>query len=363
MGIINLKNFFSYTFLYILSIGIPTLIVAIYAPIFFQEFSYSNIEIGFLLFLIALCPFFIPFFFLKFKINTKTILSILALYLSSILCFFLSIHSLIFLSINIIFFSFLQGVLFSYIDGLVMDEFKNYYGKMRGSGSLTFATLSIILATYYSLTIISWLMIIYVILFAILFLYVVLYIPHHEKHSKIELKKEFFFAEKKLWLTIILVNLGMGAFYAFFGIFLLDHNYSVKDLSYLWTISTISEIIFMFKQETVGKYISSINLIKLAILATIIRFIIVYIGYEHIYLLYFTQVLHFFSYAMFNYGIMKLLADKYCDYIQPKIQIYRSFLGLGVALGSLLGGFIYGYYFFLIITFIFIIALFVFSKK
>ena len=344
----------SFFFFYFAGVGV----YIIFLPKILQNVGYLSYEIGIVFSIVPLMRFLTPFLFLKiFTLSKKVFkLSLLVSFICVGLLFF-TIHNFYLLSVDIAFFGMANALVMPYVDAIALEKLKNSYGKSRLWGSLGFMIVGLVLAKFFTGYKIGLWFYLVIAFMVTLFGYII-----SKRSSEFNLKKDNLSVKFDMlkhwhfWISIFLVQLSFGIFYSFFTIYENSHGISIEQISYLWSLSIVCEIAMFIFQERLLK-LNLAKVIKFAIFVTTLRWFLLYLFPSFLVVVSLTQTFHAISFALFHSATIVYL---YRLYKQKKLamQFYHGIsYGLGGFAGSLLGGYFYGEYIFLIASFIALIAL------
>jgi len=242
---------------------------------------------------------------------------------------FLSMFSLFLLGIG-------KNVILTYYDSKVIGINYNLY---RGIGSVAFALTALGVGMGY----------IYLntlgIILSIIFFINYFSIVYMKDDNMIIASRNFFSLKNMLnskffWLSIFFHRIGMGIFLSFAGIFIVyTLKYTELQFSYMWIWAVILEgtVLFFYK-----KIFSIQTFISIALIATVIRFLLIYLFPEYFFVFIMSQSLHAFSYAVYHLNILETINITFKERTPINIKIYHSISeGLSLFLGSLIGIYIY----------------------
>jgi PPP family 3-phenylpropionic acid transporter len=137
-----------------------------------------------------------------------------------------------------------------------------------------------------------------------------------------------------------LMSLAHGPQYAFFSIYLVDHDYSKAAVGGMWTFGVIAEIaVFLLMPALLRRYsLSGILLVCFA--ATVVRFLMIGWGVDLAPVLFFAQLLHGLSFGAYHAAAVTAIHRWFRGAHQVRGQaIYLSVsFGAGGVLGSMLSG-------------------------
>ena len=172
-----------------------------------------------------------------------------------------------------------------------------------------------------------------------------------------------FSKEKEFWIALILMQISFGGFYNFFTIVNIEAGIPKNLIGWLWAIGVGAEIlIFIFQEKFINKF-SPLFWIKISLLLTSIRWIVLNFVVGNFFLVALTQLIHAFSFAIFHTASLLYLSNRYEN--KTLAQQFYAGVGYGLAafLGSIIAGIIYGKNLFLIEGFVVLIGFVIILKK
>lgn len=222
---------------------------------------------------------------------------------------------------------------------------KGHYSRIRMWGSVGFIIASIglgYLIDWAGISSLLWaILVVQITLFLLTFsLAEVKVAPHHTDDASVwEIIRRP--AVIALLLGCALMVTAHGVLYNFYSIFLAEHGYSKGMIGWLWSIGVICEIvIFMLMPKLMRRF--SLKTIILASLAlAVIRFAMIGIAVENLFLLVLAQSLHAATFGSFHAATIEVVGQFFNGRHQAKGQaIYNSVTyGLGGAIGGIAGGY------------------------
>ena len=301
----------------------------IFLPKFFKEVGFNALQIGLTFAMMPIARFLTPFIYLKKPLTKKDYL--LGLIISSLSAFLLLTHNfyLILLSFFLIGASF--AVVFPYIEAIAIEKLKEKYGQSRVFGSIGFMLFGIIFS-YISGNLI-YLFIILMILTNLIALYFLEDRTIKKSYSPINLMKEW-----KFWAGVILLQISFGGFYNFFTIYNIQHGIKEEYIGWLWAIGVIAEILVFIIGHRFLKKLKPKKWIKISILLTSIRWLMVYLFAGNLILIALSQIIHAFSFAIFHTSALLYLSKKY----ENKTLAQQFYAGIGYGFAAFLGSVISG---------------------
>lgn len=309
----------------------------IFIPKILSMLGYNAVQIGTIFASAPLVRFAVPFFFLRgFTLNQKTFFLSLLLMGSGAIGFYPSLNSFAaLLGVNIIFGIGLALVL-PYIEVIALEHIgKERYGQIRLFGSIGFIAISLILVQFLSAPENGIYFLIAMAMVTIVF--GSLLGSYQGKSSSADTPAETinigrFSRHIYLWIGFFLMQVSFGPFYNFFTIYVTDHGISLDTTVWLWSFGVIAEIImFYFQGPLLQKNL--LRIIWFTSIITAFRWMIVALFPDSNLLLFASQSLHAFSFALFHTSAIALLFHLY----QSKRLSQQFFFGISYGLGGFIG--------------------------
>lgn len=225
-----------------------------------------------------------------------------------------------------------------------LGEDTHKYSVVRLWGSLGFVFSVIVIGSMlddfgYQLVPIS-IFILYV--FIVLFSFMVSDAPqktHHVEQGSIlkVLKQPHVIA---LLLVCFLMQMSHGPYYTFYSIYLKQFDYSSTALGWLWALGVIAEVVlFMFMHKLMPRF-GPAALLKIALLLTTLRWLLIGAYVENLAIVIFSQCLHAASFGLYHAVAIELFHRNFKGRLQGRGQALYSAIsfGAGGAVGTLLSG-------------------------
>lgn len=326
---------------------VVTGVYVIFMPKILQNIGYETLHIGIIFALSPLMRFLVPFLFLKKIELTKNIFYIaLGSALCSIFLFYITIENFyLFIFPNLLLGASL-GMILPYIETYAMVHLqKERFGKSRLFGSIGFMLVGIILAKHLD----DYMNGLHYLLFGMTctLLFAFLLVQNNPVFAQ---RRDFGDVRfrigdaKYLWISLFLMQVSFGAFYNFFTIYETEHLISLEITSYLWAFGVICEIVLFYFQSPLLSTCKLLTLVKIGVLATVIRWFLLFLFPNSLIVSFAAQSLHAFSFALHHTAALSLLYSIYKD---KKLagQFYYGFsFGFGGFVGALISGYFYGEY-------------------
>ena len=318
----------------------------IFVPKILAMIGYSPSAIGIIFASAPLIRFIIPFLFLKgFKLNQTTFYIALMLMGTSAIAFYPALHHFFPILMVNIFFGIGIALILPYIEVIALQTIgKERYGRIRLYGSIGFIAVALILVKFLSSPEVGIIFLIGAALLTVFFGFIIGTNSHtiHKENCDSSLPECRFSlkGDEFLWLGFLLMQVSFGPFYNFFTIYTTDHGISLETTSWLWSFGVIIEIIMFYFQ---GKLLTK-NLHRILILTawiTAFRWIIVALFPNSLMLLFASQSLHAFSFALFHTASISLLFSLYKARQLSQQFFFGISYGLGGFIGALGAGFLY----------------------
>lgn len=148
---------------------------------------------------------------------------------------------------------------------------------------------------------------------------------------------------REVWILLtitVLVQVSHGPYYAFFSLYMEQSGYSRLATGALWSFGVICEIgLFLFAPGVWQRW-PLVRLLQVALVATVIRWILTVIAPGHLLILVSAQALHLASFAIVHTVTVQLVHQLFPARLHGQGQALISSLGYG--LGGAMGAFIAG---------------------
>ncbi|MDF1878635.1 MFS transporter [Sulfurimonas sp. SAG-AH-194-C20] len=333
----------SFYFFYFSVVGV----YIIFIPKVLTSFEYSPQEIGIIFAAGPLVRFILPMLFIKgLKLERKAFNISLVIMILSSLSFYTFIEDFYLLLLSNIFLGVGLGVTLPYIEVIALEKLgRENYGKVRLFGSLGFVLVALILVRLLSSPIVALEFLVVLSFATAIFAFIIVHeLYKNKKGNKEAVVNDInLFKDWKLWLGLTLMQLSFGAFYNFFTIYSTDNGISLETTIYLWSFGIAAEIV-MFQYQARFLRSKLLVLLQITTLLTAFRWFLVFVYPQNIYVLYFSQSLHAFSFALFHSSAIAYLHQLYKHKALAQQFFSGITYGLGGFLGALLSGVIYEQY-------------------
>jgi len=318
----------------------------IFMPKVLFTLSYSPQEIGVIFAAAPLVRLLLPILFVKgFRLNHQTFNMALILMLVSSFAFYSFVHDFYKLLISNVFLGMGLSLILPYVEVIALEKLgKENYGKVRLFGSVGFVLVSLFLVRYLDTPTrpLDFLLGLNMITALVAFTIAKVLAKTQEKSAVIE-NDITVLKDWRLWLALILMQVSFGAFYNFFTIYATDNGISMQMTINLWVFGVLAEIIMLYFQATFLKK-NLLIILEITMFITVVRWLLVYLFADNLYILYFSQTLHAFSFALFHSAAIAYLHQLYKNKALAQQFFSGITYGLGGFSGALLSGVIYEYY-------------------
>ncbi len=339
----------AFYFFYFAAVGV----YVIFLPKVLSDIGYNAVEIGIVFALAPLMRFLTPFLFLKHIKLDKTIFSytlILAIFSAS--SFYFTINNFYLFVINNGILGICLSLVLPYIEVIALQHLGNdRYGKSRLYGSLGFMLISLVVAKYLTEPYVA--LHYYLVATILTSIFAVMLLKYDKSHHNSSEDDQTFSLMRYLpfWISLFLMQVSFGGFYNFFTIYETAHNISLETTSYLWTFGVVCEIFMLYFQAPLLKY-NLIKIIKFSILITAFRWLILFLFPDNLYLVYLSQSIHAVSFGLYHSSVIIYLYSVYSNKKLAQQFMLGIAYGLGGFIGSIIAGYSYGPYLFLVSAFI-----------
>ncbi len=323
-------------------------IVAVYIifmPKVLQMVGYSPSDIGILFAASPLVRFIIPFLFLKhITLTPKVFNAALLLSFGASLLFYPFLEFFWPLLFTNILLGIGMSLSLPYIESIALSHMpKEKYGKVRLFGSIGFILVSLVLVNYLRTPYNAIIFLNISTFLSLVFGFLVLKSESKHVIPLLEEGKAFnLFEHWPLWLSLFLMQVGFGGFYNFFTIYASSHSIGIEEFGisamdmtiYLWSFGVICEVFMLYFQAPLLKN-NLLKVLQFSIGITVLRWLILAFYPENLILLFLSQSVHAFSFALYHSAAIMYLHSLYSD----KKLSQQFFAGIAYGLGGFLGAF------------------------
>jgi PPP family 3-phenylpropionic acid transporter len=320
----------------------------IFVPKILSMLGYEPSAIGIIFASAPLVRFAIPFLFLKgFRLSQKTFFNALGVMALGAIGFYPALeHFWPLLGVNILF-GIGIALILPYIEVIALESIgKERYGKIRLFGSIGFIAVALILVNYLTSPYIGIGFLIAMALSTLLFGALIGRKegkgPSNECDASDEVCRFSIKAHVPLWIGFFLMQVSFGPFYNFFTIYTTDHGVSLEMSVWLWSFGVIAEIImFYFQGKLLMRNLHA--LLWLTAFITAFRWLLVALFPSSLTVLFVSQSLHAFSFALFHTAAISVLFSLYYARRLAQQFFFGISYGLGGFVGALGAGMVYQY--------------------
>ncbi|RUM68174.1 MAG: MFS transporter [Sulfurospirillum sp.] len=344
----------AFFFFYFALIGV----YVIFLPKILQNIGYTPAQIGIIFSIAPLMRFITPFFFLKiFALTTTVLHRALFTMFVTIFLFYTTIEDFYWFIVTNILYGISSGLVLPYIETYALEVLKKEnYGRARLYGSLGFIFVALALARLLNDNHIPLHAIAVTILFSIVFAGMISTDHRHFSNKSPKTDTKFLLSKATaLWISVFLMQVSFGAFYSFFTIYESEHGVALTTISYLWTFGVICEIVLFYYQARI-LHLPLLRIIRFTILITSVRWTLLFLFPENLAVIFISQSLHAFSFALYHTATLSYLSGIYHDKKLAAQFYYGIGFGLGGFFGSLIAGYVYGAYLFAVSAVIALLA-------
>ncbi len=331
--------------------------VGAFAPFFslyLQRRGFAPIEIAVLLGISPTLRIVVPFFWAwladhwghKYKL-----LRILALVSPLLFAFMITKGSFLSVAGVLILWGLLWSGILPIAEALCVEalgEEMSIYGKVRVWGSIGFI-LMVVGGGY----LFEWLDVLYldwiICTMLIIILGAILILP---KDTKTFVKanhgsQSFQFLTDKRVIALLscffIMQFAHGAYNAFFSIFLVEQGHNKSTVGWLWAIAVIAEIFIFLLMPRLFKKFSINDFFLFCFLVAAVRFFLVYIGHDSLWILIIAQILHAITFGMFHVAGIAATNKFFTGEYRSRGQALYSSVGFGAggASGTLVSGLVW----------------------
>lgn len=142
------------------------------------------------------------------------------------------------------------------------------------------------------------------------------------------------------FISGVLLQVSFGPYYGFFALFLRDLSYSGFAVGLLISLGVVAEILVFIFASSFFKNFSLKTLLIFSLAATTLRWLLVALYSEYIWILVFTQLIHAASFAIFHSASMIFISDHFtrCQQSRGQAVYLGGVYGMGGAIGAYVAG-------------------------
>ncbi len=316
-------------------------VYVIFFPKALQMAGYSSAQIGILLSAAPLMRFIVPFLFLKHvKLNEKTFTISLAVLSLSVLLFYPALDSFWpLLAVNLLFGAAIS-VSLPFVEASALEILsRRIYGRSRLFGSIGFMLIALWLGKMLEGPLDALNYLAATTILTALSGAAVVYGSRKRSEKEAPSGGENFSVLRywPLWLSFFLMQVSFGGFYNFFTIYETAHGISLETTSWLWSFGVLCEIAMLYFQGPL-LHKNLLTVLRITVLATSIRWLILWLFPDSLAFTFFAQSLHALSFALYHSAAITLLYTLY----RQKALAQQFFLGISYGLGGFVGAILAG---------------------
>ena len=220
------------------------------------------------------------------------------------------------------------------------------YSKIRLWGSIGFCIAVFCVGIALDYWHISFLLPILMILYILLWLISLLIDEPHCKKPSLEHGSIYYILKNKTVITFLVISflmqLGHGAYYSFYSIFLAGNGYSKSVIGILWALGVVAEIIIFMFMPSLMRHFNIKSLLLMSLVVATIRWLVITWGYQSLSLLIVAQMMHAATFGIFHAAAIHFIHHTFTGAYQNRGQALYGSISFGA--GGALGGFMSGYY-------------------
>ncbi|MDT8387988.1 MAG: MFS transporter [Thiogranum sp.] len=144
-------------------------------------------------------------------------------------------------------------------------------------------------------------------------------------------------------LLCFLIQASHGPYYTFYSLYLVDYGYTEAAVGQLWALGVVAEIGVFLKMQNWLPRIGARRLLLIATALTVVRWLLVGLFVEQLWILILAQALHAASFGVYHAVAIHLIHHLFTGRHQGRGQALYSSLsfGAGGAVGSLAAGYLW----------------------
>ena len=324
-----------------------------YWNLYLEHQKFSHFEIGLLSTIAVITRFFAPFIWgwLSDYTGKRMLWIRIATCVEAIIWLSIFFVDKKFQSIAVIMliFSFFQNAILAQFEGVTLfwlgEKRQELYGKVRQWGSIGFIVGVLALGLLLEVIAIDKLplMLLFISLLAFTWSFLIQE-PQHAPKAQKKLDSVFPVLKRPLVACFFIIEFILlfshAPFYSFYTNYLSEHGFSPTQISILWSVGVVAEIIMFAVAHHLFKYFNWRVLINICLLLTALRWVVVGMFPNDFFWQFAAQSIHAFSFGLFHLIAMRVIFQNFTQQQQGRAQaLYSTMWGLGVASGSLLAGY------------------------
>lgn len=252
------------------------------------------------------------------------------------------------IAIIMLIFSFFQNAILAQFEGVTLfwlsESKQQLYGKIRQWGSIGFIVGVFAIGVILEFINIKQLPLLLLVVSMLAFLWSFL-IGEPQKAPEAQKKLEPLFPVLKrpvvysFFIIEFILLFSHAPFYSFYTNYLNQNGFSTTQISLLWSVGVLAEIIMFACAYRLMQRFSWRHLVCVCLVLTALRWIIVGLFPTQLLWQFLAQCVHAFSFGLFHLIAMQIIFQHFSQGQQGRGQaLYSTMWGLGVASGSLLAG-------------------------
>lgn len=143
-------------------------------------------------------------------------------------------------------------------------------------------------------------------------------------------------------LVYLLLQVAHGPYYVFYSVYLKQHAYSATETGLLWATGVAAEVVLFIAMRQLLKWFKPRGLLLVALLLSVLRWLLIADGVDSLALIISAQVLHAATFGVAHVVAMQLLYQYFGKRHQSKGQALYSSISFGV--GGMVGSLYSGYF-------------------
>lgn len=323
-----------------------------YWNLYLEHQKFSHFEIGLLSTIAVLTRFVAPFVWgwLSDRTGKRMLWIRIATCVESLIWLTIFFIDKKFQSIAIIMliFSFFQNAILAQFEGVTLfwlaDHKQQLYGKIRQWGSIGFIVGVVTIGVILEFINIQQLPLLLLAVSLLAFLWSFLIAePQHAPQAQKKLEPILPVLKRPVVYSFFIIEFILlfshAPFYSFYTNYLNQNGFSTIEISMLWSVGVLAEILMFACAYRLMQHFSWRRLVCICLILTSLRWIVVGLFPTQLMWQFLAQCVHAFSFGLFHLIAMQVIFQHFSQGQQGRGQaLYSTMWGLGVASGSLLAG-------------------------
>lgn len=323
-------------------------------PLFLRELSFTAVEIGYLVGILMATKIVAPNIWGWLALRSQRRMAVIRGGALLSLVFFAGVffeRSFWGMAVIIALFSFFWNAILAQFEVVTLSHLRQYYSlysRIRMWGSIGFIFTVVLFGWLFDL--ISLMYLPWVVCALLLALWLSSLTVDEKKRRYYQQHSPQFWRrllrEKVLlafFVSCFLLQLSHGPYYTFFSVYLVEHDYSRASTGVFWSLGVMAEVVVFLVMHRMLQRFSLSALLRWSLFLTALRWAVIALWVDNIYLLVPAQLLHAASFGIYHAVAVEFIRQRFSGQDQGQGMALYSGLsyGAGGAAGAVLSGWLW----------------------